>query len=395
MTLQDQAACSAFDPLRRRRGALGALALLALGGGAAAARAEPIAVPFDSPRWRIQGEGWRLEEHLGRPSLFLPQGRAWLDDVDILDGAIEFDVAFSPERGFCGGLFRLQGEGDYEHFYLRPHQSGMPDANQYTPVFDGVSGWQLYHGEGYGAPVSYPYDRWIHVRIVFQGRRAEVFIDSRQPVLFVDELKREPRTGKVGVDNNLAQAHFSNFRYESFRHERLDQPVLLDVPRPDRTAPAGAVMRWEVSSPFAEARLEGRADLPEALPSEVAWSALAAESTGITNLARRVGSRRDANTVLARIRMLARRPLILPVRFGYSDRVRVYLDGRGLYAGDNGYQSRDYRYLGTIGLFDSVWLPLEPGEHELAFAVSESFGGWGIVAALGAASDGIEILPPD
>lgn len=83
------------------------------------------------------------------------------------------------------------------------------------------------------------------------------------------------------------------------------------------------------------------------------------------------------------------------VSFGYSDRVRVYLKGRPLYRGDNGYRSRDYRYLGTIGLFDELVLPLRAGRNELTFAVSESFGGWGILArfpALGAA--GARIVPP-
>ena len=379
-----------IDRASLHRAPLLLLVLLATILAASAALAEPVEVPFDSPRWTITGDGWRIEEHLGRQSLFLPQGMAWLDDVEILDGAIEFDVAFTPQRGFCGGLFRLQDRGDYEHFYLRPHQSGMPDANQYTPVFDGVSGWQLYHGEGYAAPTSYPYDRWINVRIVYSGSRAEVFVDSDEPVLFVDELKRGPRAGGVGIDNSLARAHFSRFRYE-----RLDRPALREVAPPDRPVPDGAVMGWEVSSPFAEERLEGRSDLPENLRAELEWSALDGEPTGITNLARLAGARPGADTVIARIRLSVDRDVTLPVSFGYSDRVRVYLDGQGLYSGDNGYQSRDYRYLGTIGLFDVVWLTLEPGEHELAFAVSESFGGWGILAALpSVVAAGVEIVRP-
>ena len=73
----------------------------------------------------------------------------------------------------------------------------------------------------------------------------------------------------------------------------------------------------------------------------------------------------------------------MPLRFGYSDRVRVFLNGSLLYAGDNGYRSRDFRYLGTIGLFDSVPLALRPGDNELVMAVSESFGGWGVLAKVG------------
>jgi len=60
----------------------------------------------------------------------------------------------------------------------------------------------------------------------------------------------------------------------------------------------------------------------------------------------------------------------------------VYLNGTLIYSGENMYQSRDYRYLGTIGLFDNIVLPLQPGDNELWFAVTESFGGWGIKARI-------------
>ena len=75
------------------------------------------------------------------------------------------------------------------------------------------------------------------------------------------------------------------------------------------------------------------------------------------------------------------------LRFGYSDRVRDFLNGRLLYSGDNGYRSRDFRYLGTIGLFDSVPLALRAGENELLLAVSDSFGGWGVLAEVGDPSE--------
>ena len=60
----------------------------------------------------------------------------------------------------------------------------------------------------------------------------------------------------------------------------------------------------------------------------------------------------------------------------------MYLNGTLIYAGDNTYLTRDYRYLGTIGLFDSVVLPLDNGDNELIIAVSEAFGGWGIMGQL-------------
>ena len=40
--------------------------------------------------------------------------------------------------------WHLQDAGNYEEFYLRPPQSGSPDANQYSPVFHGLTSWQLW-----------------------------------------------------------------------------------------------------------------------------------------------------------------------------------------------------------------------------------------------------------
>ena len=340
-----------------------------------AVRAE--VVPFDSPRWKIQAAESRIEEHLGRPSLYLDNGMAWLEDVVFQDGVVEFDIAFTPDRGFAGPMFRLQDSNNYEHFYLRPHQSGQPDANQYTPVFGSASGWQLYHGPGYGVQIDYPFDQWMHVRVVFSGGQGEVFIDSDEPVLFMHELKREPKAGKVGLSSYLAKAHFSNFDYK-------ESPgiALQGTPGESPAAAAGAVMSWSVSSAFSEAQLDGKDSLEAADTDGLSWTPLSAESTGITNLARVTDLSDDTNTVFARLSIPADSARVQRVRFGYSDRVRLYYKGKLVYRGDNGYRSRDFRYLGTIGLFDEVNLPLEKGENEVWFAVSESFGGWGILADL-------------
>jgi hypothetical protein len=67
--------------------------------------------------------------------------------------------------------------------------------------------------------------------------------------------------------------------------------------------------------------------------------------------------------------------------FGYSDDVTVFLDGRALFTGRAGYLLRDGSYLGTLALGpDSLWLDLSAGRHEVVFAVSEAFGGWGVIA---------------
>lgn len=351
------------------------IAVLAITASAAQA-AEPI--PFDSPRWQISAEEHRIEEFQGRQSLVLRGGLALIPDADFTDGVIEYLCAFPEGRAFVGATWRVQDAANREEFYIRPHQSGNPDANQYTPVINGLSAWQLYYGEGYGAPITYRFDTWFPVKIVVSGDEAEVFInDLDTPALFIDDLKREAEPGAVG----LAVPDFGAARFADFRFERADKPKLVGRVERSRTARPGSVMQWRVSSPFAEQALEGSLEVPGTLPGRFTWTSLACEATGLANLSRVAALNRGANTVFATVTVRSEVRQVKTLSFGYSDRVRLYLNGRLLYVGDNGYRSRDYRYLGTIGYFDAVTLPLEKGDNQLWLAVSESFGGWGVQAA--------------
>ncbi|UCH94498.1 MAG: hypothetical protein JSV88_30100, partial [Candidatus Aminicenantes bacterium] len=170
-------------------------------------------VPFDSPRWVMQPNTSRLEDYLGQKSLYLKGGAAYLKDVNLTNGIIEFDVAFSRERGFFGAIFRMQDKENYEEFYLRSHQSGNPDAIQYSPVYNRLSAWQLYQGEGFSAAVTFHFDRWMHVKLIVSGKTAELYIDNNEaPVMFMHDLKREIKPGLVGVKAlPFSAGHFANF----------------------------------------------------------------------------------------------------------------------------------------------------------------------------------------
>jgi hypothetical protein len=317
----------------------------------------------------------RLEEHLGQKSLYLRGGIAYLKDVQFTDGIIEFDVAFSRDRGFFGGVFRMQDPKNYEEFYLRAHQSGNPDALQYTPVYNGMAGWQLYQGKGFGAKTSFRFDTWMHVKLVVSGKFAELYIDDEsQPVLFMHDLKRRIKPGLVGVKvPAFAAGHFANFRVTPMKNPLLK----LKAVNPADTEP-GTITAWQVSNAFSESSLQNKTRLSAADKESLTWEALSCERSGLANLSRLVGRTAAANTVFAKIIIESDEPQIKGLDLGFSDRVKVFLNDRLLYAGLNNYRSRDYRYLGTIGYFDRVFLPLEKGKNELWLAVSEDFGGWGI-----------------
>jgi hypothetical protein len=351
------------------------LAGIFLSAGLATA-SEPI--PFDSPRWQIAAEENRIEEYKGKTSLVLRGGLALVADAEFTDGVIEYFCAFPDARAFVGATWRVQDGANREEFYIRPHQSGNPDANQYTPVFNGLSAWQLYHGEGYGVPVTYEFDTWFPVRIVVSGDEAEVYIgDLEKPALFIDDLKREAESGAVG----LAVPNFGPVRYADFRFESVTAPELKGRVERERTAPTGALMKWEVSAPFAEKALENSIEITSNHKNDLAWAVLQSEPNGLANLSRVSVLSRETNTVFARVTVISDREQSKTLAFGYSDRLRLFCNDRLLYTGNNGYRTRDYRYLGTIGYFDAVTLPLQKGKNELWFAVSESFGGWGVQAA--------------
>jgi hypothetical protein len=320
--------------------------------------------------WRFEAERHETVEHLGRPSLRLENGFAVHPDADLLDGIVEFDVAFTPERGFTGATWRMQDDENFEWIWLRPHQSGNPDATQYAPAFNGLAGWQLYHGPRYTVPVSFRFDEWFRVRILFAGRLAEVYVDDMEkPVLFVAGLKREPASGGVGLSASMAPAWFANFSATA-----TESPPIQGRPgSPEQVAPE-SIRVWSISDPFAEDELDG------ALATQT-WTALESEPSGLTDLAR-VHGLGGGNTVLARAIVSSDREQTKRLDFGFSDRVTVFLNGRPLYSGADAYQSRDYRFLGSIGWYDSVYLPLREGRNELVMAVSEDFGGWGLQAKL-------------
>jgi hypothetical protein len=370
-------------------------------------------VPFDTGAWELHAGESRVLEHLGRRSLYLKGGIATVAAASFVDGALAVDVAFDGERGFMGAIWRVADAGNYEEFYLRPHQSGNPDATQYTPVFNGVSGWQLYHGERYAVRAVHRPGAWVRLAIVFAGPRAEIYLgDAAAPLLAIDDLKRGVAPGGVGVSAlDFAPAYFSSFSFTAApvplrgragaapgaappAAVAVAAPATVAIAAPAAAAPgaataapaapapsAGVVPWWWVSDAFREARLGETLELEAGELAARAWSRLEAEPAGLANLARVQGIALGRNTVLARTVVVAERDGVRRLDFGFSDRVRVYLNRRLLYRGDDAQGSRDYRFLGSIGYFDALYLPLVRGENDLVLAVSEdNRGGWGVQA---------------
>lgn len=339
-------------------------------------------IPFDDGQWDIQAEESRVEEYLGQQSLFLKIGSALLDDPEFLDGIIEYDIAFDGSRGFAGVLWHVEDEENYEEFYMRPHQSGNPDALQYTPVYKNIAGWQLYSGPGVTGQATFPFDEWIHVKLVVSGSEAEVYIgDHEEPRLHIHNLIRGVESGGIGLKAGpFTAAHFANFIVTPLD----DSPQLKSTSREVVDAPLGTIPEWNVSETFAETLLDAQLVLTDEIKEELTWEITVAEDSGLVNLAKVQRWGRKRNTVFVQCRILSETTQTKEVHFGFSDKVKVYLNDQLFFAGNDAAFSRDYRFLGTIGYYDTLYLPLQAGANELWFAVSEvgPLGGWGLQARI-------------
>jgi hypothetical protein len=354
-------------------------------------RAETLVADFSADRWEINAKAAKFESYKGKDALFLDNGFAILKGANFENGILEFDMAIPDTRGFFGIFFRMQDTKNAEEFYLRAHQSGNPDANQYSPVFNGIAGWQLYYGPGFSAPVKYRFNEWMPIKILVQGDEAEVYIDNTTPSLFITDLKRDQQKGGIALRSNFAGAHFANLRITPKESVVFQTPIDKRTAARDIVPPGSLVKAWAVSTPFAGDLLKEKMSLPADFAKGLQWRDLPSEPNGLTNLARLAGISPTANTVFAALVLKAERTMPVPLRFGFSDEARVFLNGALLFEGKDQYASRDYRFLGTIGLYDTLILSLKKGENRLWIAVTENqAGGWGVLADI-APQDGLSV----
>jgi hypothetical protein len=153
---------------------------------------------------------------------------AVVKDVMFRDGSIELDLAGQPAagaaegaRGFIGIAFRLHADGRYEYIYLRPTNGRAGDqvrrnhSTQYSshPDFDFAKSRQE-APEKYESYVDLQPGVWTRYRIEVEGRKARLFVNgAEQPCLIVNDMKLEPREGRVALwVGPGTEGYFSNLK---------------------------------------------------------------------------------------------------------------------------------------------------------------------------------------
>jgi arylsulfatase A-like enzyme len=338
----------------------------------------PKPIPFDTGRWVIEAKESAIVEYAGQNALMLTGGSAIIPDADFSDGVIEFDMAIEEERGYAGALFHIQDSNNHERFYVLPARSGMPNANQYEPLVNGLESWQLYYGTGFNGVGDYPIGEWFHIKIVVAGDRASFYVITQNDPVIITTLKLGAQSGGVGLFTQ-PEAPFTTAYFANFSYTPSTIPARLGAASAEETVP-GTVTTWDVSQPFPADLLAEKLELTADDSAAWTWTTVESEPSGLVNLGKLQGIEEGKNTVVAKVTLNADEAQIKALKLGYSDSARVYFNGKLIFSGDNAFRSRDFNFIGAIGYGETVYLPLEAGANELLVAVTENFGGWGVQA---------------
>ncbi len=370
-------------------------AALALGSAGGVQAQDEAAAPlsFDSYQVRPIGpaDGVEVAEVRGRQELILSRSAAMLEGVEFGEGVIEFNVAFEDKRGFGGLMWHATDEGDAEYFYIRQHKSGLPDAGQYTPMRGGLTSWQIFSDGNSIAPFAYTYDGWNRIKFVIADDKADVYLNgSVTPIMHVPDLATDRGGGGIGFRTSGPNGRI-RIADLSIRPLAPGEGI-TGTPASVPSRPDGTIPNWSVSQPFAESGVANVLTLPREIAQLETVSTLSVEANGVVDLGRVVQPEDDADTVLVSTRIDAATTKSVRLRFGYSDRVRLFLNGELVFEGVAGFRSRDFFFLGIVGFNDAVTLNLNEGENVLTAAVSETFGGWGFAGAI-EDDEGLTIRP--
>ncbi len=336
-------------------------------------------IDFESDQWDRANA--QIVQFLDRKCLI---GSAFLKNVEFENGVIEVDIAVTGQkaRTYPGVLFRIQSQGDYEKFYIRPHRASLyPDAIQYVPAFNGIDSWQLYNGENYTSAADMPDNQWVHFKLEVSGSQARLFMgDMDQPAFVMNDLKHGISKGSLGLNCPMDRtAYFSNFTY------RIDNTLKFDPVPPIGVKP-GIVTDWQISQPFKLSQVDAEKYPDEQDLGNLNWQKVTCEPSGLVDISHYYGrTGREFDCILAKAMIHSDQEKVMRLDFGYSDYVTIFLNKKLVFYGDQVYQGRDPSFLGIISYNDALYLPLKKGENELLLWVIEFTGGWGFMAKDGKA----------
>ena len=341
------------------------------------AQQKTINVDFQSKDWKTFGS-IEVKEFDSILTTHIPKatGIGYLDNLDFQNGTIECDLFSPSDKAYLGIVFRGSSLSNFEYIYFQPHTSGKWDAVQYDPIFNRSATWQLYNGAAYQAVANIPTREWFHVKIQVIGDSAKVYLDNSQKHVLSVKLKHDFSSGFIGVCS-YHPAKFTNLKVT-----RLDSVVLLKN-ESMTTIDKSYISNWLISEPYDNYNFKlEKPFLNDSITGK--WQNINTEENFLMNLNRHFSLSKTKNTVLAKVTIDSKKKQTKNLYFGYSDKIRIYLNTDSLFMGDNSfhesYKFEDRGYV--LDKHQMIELPLEKGENELIFEISEKMFGWGFIAKL-------------
>jgi hypothetical protein len=307
----------------------------------------------------VQAGTVQVIEEEGQKALEL-EGMVLIPDLEIEDAGIKVEI-LAPGPCYPGIVFRSTDVHSFELAYAVPEVSDQFDAIQYDPVFNGSNTWQLHTGPAYQKRAVVPTGVWFTLRIDVMGERAAIQVGD-QPPLVVEHLSHGKTSGRIGLWTYLP-ARFRNLRVTSPRS-------FEDLSGENPEIPDGVIDAWF---------LQGT-------------GSITCEPSGVLNLNRYMMVA-DAEARLTR-QFIVDDETDLELKFGYSDELKLSLDGELLFEGTHVFSG--FENLETRGWVQpGSTLPLKhisAGRHELeaVLRVTEPFG-WGLIVGL--EGGGVRLLP--
>ncbi len=345
-----------------------------------------IEVDFSSNDWKTLGSV-EVKEFDSKLSTCISNGTgiAYLDGIDFQNGIIECDLYSPSHKAYLGIVFRIGSLTNFEYIYFQPHTSGKWDAVQYDPIFNKSATWQLYNGKPYQATANIPTKEWFHVKIEVVDDSAKVYVDNSPNHILSVKLKHDYISGGVGVCS-YHPAIFANLKIT--KHAPVS---ILKMRTPPNIDDKTYISNWLISEPYDN--FDFAIEKPFLDKGLIAkWHKINVEENYLINLNRYFTKSKTKNTVLAKTIFSSEKAQKKKFHFGYSDKIKVYLNSKELFTGDNSfYESGKYDDRGyVLDKYKTIELPLVKGENELIIEISEDKFGWGFIAQVDDL-EGIEI----
>ena len=345
--------------------------------------------------WKPRSEGVQMLGQTDSEAYRFTSGYLDNNNANFQNGIIEFELKSSPERSFFYVYFRKQSAAESEVVYIRNHKSNAPDTIQYSPVYQGRSAWQLYHGESGTASATLPDKSWVKVKLEIMHSRLSMWIgDNPEPNIKDMALTGSNKAGGVSFRGFIPRGSAAK-QTAVIRNITIQHATPLDsVAEKTEQSKPGFISNFKVSPAFAVTSKFSPV-IPQKMVAQD-WQPLTTDSHGKLELLRhrKIPQGARAWAVAADAILNAKRPTACRLNVGFSDAITLELNGKTQLFLDASYRYSDRRQQGLMHASQaSVFLNLNEGDNMIRAIVSDSFGGWGLQAQM-IDCEGVSVVLP-